>query len=173
MGERATAIRKQSGLAEKIILPEDRDRLGCVTQIRVRATCQRDEFSLCTSKFESDHPSHEVGLFGRISDMGGPRRTAPVAVSTIANNRTRTPPAVASSKVATAKSISASAIRNMIARRDEICPRLAGGFSYTWTLAGAIGTNPRPFLCGLRFVQLVAPCSVAVGSGGAGCYPIY
>src|SRR3984893_18052248 len=44
--------------AEKIILPGDRDRLGCVTQIRVRATCQRDEFSLCTSKFESDHPSH-------------------------------------------------------------------------------------------------------------------
>src|SRR5580700_2871234 len=56
------AIRKQSGLAEKIILPGDRDRLGCVTQIRVRATCQRDEFSLCTSKFESDHPSHAVGL---------------------------------------------------------------------------------------------------------------
>src|SRR5580704_7903819 len=56
------AIRKQSGLAEKMILPGDRDRLGCVTQIRVRATCQRDEFSLCTSKFESDHPSHAVGL---------------------------------------------------------------------------------------------------------------
>src|ERR1700724_742425 len=37
-------------------------RSGCVTQIRVRATCQRDEFSLCTSKFESDHPSHAVGL---------------------------------------------------------------------------------------------------------------
>src|ERR1700730_4875626 len=51
--------------AEKIILPGDRDRLGCVTQIRVRATCQRDEFSLCTSKFESDHPSHAaVGLGG-------------------------------------------------------------------------------------------------------------
>src|SRR5580692_2661648 len=48
--------------AEKIILPGDRDRLGCVTQIRVRATCQRDEFSLCTSKFESDHPSHADGL---------------------------------------------------------------------------------------------------------------
>jgi hypothetical protein len=79
----------------------------------------------------------------------------------------------ASSKVAPAKSISASAIRNMIARRDEICPRLAGGFSYTWTLAGAIGTNPRPFLCGLRFVQLVAPCSVAVASVGASYYPIY
>src|ERR1700732_2207984 len=56
------AIRKQSGLAEKIILPGDRDRLGCVTQIRVRATCQRDEFSLCTSKFESDMASHAVGL---------------------------------------------------------------------------------------------------------------
>src|SRR5580692_9031517 len=48
--------------AEKIILPGDRDRLGCVTQIRVRATCQRDEFSLCTSKFESDMASHAVGL---------------------------------------------------------------------------------------------------------------
>src|SRR5258707_13698880 len=47
-------------LAEKIILPGDRDRLGCVTQIRVQATCQRDEFSLCTSKFESDMPSHAV-----------------------------------------------------------------------------------------------------------------
>jgi hypothetical protein len=60
MGERATAIRKQSGLAEKIILPGERDRLDCVTQIRVRAACQRDEFSLCTSKFESDMPSHAV-----------------------------------------------------------------------------------------------------------------
>src|SRR6202047_4264526 len=40
----------------------ERDRLGCVTQIRVRATCQRDEFSLCTSKFESDMASHAVGL---------------------------------------------------------------------------------------------------------------
>jgi acetamidase/formamidase len=28
-------------LAEKIILPVERGRLGCVTQIRVRATCQR------------------------------------------------------------------------------------------------------------------------------------
>ena len=44
------------------ILPGDRDRLGRVTQIRVRATCQRDDFSLCTSKFESDMPSHAVGL---------------------------------------------------------------------------------------------------------------
>ena len=44
-------------LAEKIILPGDRYRLGCVTQIQVRATCQRDEFSLFTSKFESDMPS--------------------------------------------------------------------------------------------------------------------
>jgi hypothetical protein len=35
-GERATTIRKQPALAEKIILPEDRDRLGYVTQIRVR-----------------------------------------------------------------------------------------------------------------------------------------
>src|SRR5580692_5706425 len=48
--------------AEKIILPGDRDRLGCVTQIRVRATCQRDESTLCTSKFVSDMPSHAVGL---------------------------------------------------------------------------------------------------------------
>jgi hypothetical protein len=28
--------------------------------MRNRATCQRDEFSLCTSKFESDHPSQAV-----------------------------------------------------------------------------------------------------------------
>src|ERR1700732_1098346 len=55
------AIRKVRA-AEKIILPGDRDRLGCVTQIRVRAACQRDEFSLCTSKFESDMPSHAVSL---------------------------------------------------------------------------------------------------------------
>ena len=48
-------------------LPGERDRLGCVTQIRVRATCQRDEFSLCTSKFESDMPSHAVGLCSVIS----------------------------------------------------------------------------------------------------------
>ena len=42
-----------SALTEKIILPGDRDRLGCVTQIRVLATCQRDDFSLCTSKFDA------------------------------------------------------------------------------------------------------------------------
>src|SRR3984893_5291655 len=48
--------------AEKIILPGDRDCLGYVPQIRVRATCQRDEFSLCTSKFVSDMPSHAVSL---------------------------------------------------------------------------------------------------------------
>jgi hypothetical protein len=67
MGERATAIRKQSGLAEKIILPEDRDRLGCVTQIRVRATCQRDEFSLCTSKIAVDTVILVKGFFDRLS----------------------------------------------------------------------------------------------------------
>src|SRR3984893_7380820 len=54
-------------LAEKIILPGDHDRLGCVTQIRVRATCQRDEFSLCTSKFESDMPSR----MGRAEEKAG------------------------------------------------------------------------------------------------------
>src|ERR1700719_4842430 len=61
--------------AEKIILPGDRDRLGCVTQIRVRATCQRDEFSLCTSKFESDHPSHAVGLADVLAAIA-PHRTS-------------------------------------------------------------------------------------------------
>src|SRR3984893_17210872 len=61
------AIRKQSGLAEKIILTGHGARLCRVTQIRVRATCQRDEFSLCTSKFESDMASHAVGLRGVIS----------------------------------------------------------------------------------------------------------
>src|SRR5580692_5601120 len=59
-------------LAEKIILPGDRDRLGCVTQIRVRATSQRDEFSLCTSKFESDHPSHAVGLADVLAAIAPP-----------------------------------------------------------------------------------------------------
>jgi hypothetical protein len=58
----ASVILKRPALAEKIILPGDRDRLGCVRQIRVRATSQRDEFSLCTSKFESDMVSLAVGL---------------------------------------------------------------------------------------------------------------
>jgi hypothetical protein len=62
MGERATAIRKQSGPSREGYPPVDRDRLGYVTQIRVRATCQRDEFSLFTSKFESYVPSHAVSL---------------------------------------------------------------------------------------------------------------
>ena len=70
--------------AEKIILPGDRDRLGCVTQIRVRATCQRDEFSLCTSKFESDHPSHAVGLAdgtkSRAEDLAAHPTVKPVAL---------------------------------------------------------------------------------------------
>jgi hypothetical protein len=48
--------------AEKIILRGDRERLSRGAQIRTHATCQRDEFSFCTSKFESDHPSHAVGL---------------------------------------------------------------------------------------------------------------
>src|ERR1700738_2206382 len=62
--------------AEKIILPGDRDHLGCVTEIRVPATCQRDEFSLCTSKFESDHPSHAVGLADVLAAIA-PHRTSP------------------------------------------------------------------------------------------------
>jgi hypothetical protein len=33
-------------------------------QIRTFTISQRDEFSLCTSKFESDMPSHGVGLCG-------------------------------------------------------------------------------------------------------------
>jgi hypothetical protein len=49
-------------LAEKIIPPEDHGSLVQAAQIRTHATCQRDEFSLCTSKFESDMPSHAVGL---------------------------------------------------------------------------------------------------------------
>ena len=65
-----TAAARESSGQRMIILPKDRSRLGCVTQIRVRATCQRDEFSLCTSKFESDMPSHAVGL-GDVQKRGG------------------------------------------------------------------------------------------------------
>src|SRR6266700_3158822 len=60
MGERRVRSGNSSALTEKIILPGDRDRLGCVTRIRVRATCQRDETSLRTSKFESDMASQPV-----------------------------------------------------------------------------------------------------------------
>ena len=49
-------------LAEKIILPEDHGSLVRVAQIRTPAIFQRDEFSLCTSKFVSDMPSHAVGV---------------------------------------------------------------------------------------------------------------
>jgi hypothetical protein len=60
---KARANSKQSSLAEKIIL------LGRATvRIGVRKSepllfSQRDEYSLCTSKFESDMPSHGVGLY--------------------------------------------------------------------------------------------------------------
>ena len=43
--------------------------------MRNRATCQRDEFSLCTSKFESDMPSHAVGLADLLAAIA-PHRTS-------------------------------------------------------------------------------------------------
>jgi hypothetical protein len=47
--------------------PGRRKGLHWLAQIRTFAISQRDEFSLCTSKFESDMPSHGVGLCGVIS----------------------------------------------------------------------------------------------------------
>ena len=51
---------------------------GCVTQIRVRATCQRDEFSLCTSKIAvgthiTERPPHrsEQAQFGHSAPTSG------------------------------------------------------------------------------------------------------
>jgi hypothetical protein len=42
--------------------PESRNGLHRLAQIGTFAIFQRDEYSLCTSKFESDMPSHGVGL---------------------------------------------------------------------------------------------------------------
>jgi hypothetical protein len=47
---------------EKIILLGGRDGLRRLAQIRTYAIYQKDEYSLRTSKFESDMPSHGVGL---------------------------------------------------------------------------------------------------------------
>ena len=44
------------------------DSLPPLPRIRKLPHVQRDEYSLCTSKFESDMPSHGVGLCGVISD---------------------------------------------------------------------------------------------------------
>jgi hypothetical protein len=52
---------EQSSLAPKIILLERYNGLRWLRRIRILRH-QRDEFSLCTSKFESDMPSHGVGL---------------------------------------------------------------------------------------------------------------
>ena len=47
---------------EKTILLGSCDCLHWVKQFRTLATSQRDENSLCVSKFESDHLSHAVSL---------------------------------------------------------------------------------------------------------------
>jgi hypothetical protein len=56
-------------LEEKIILLERQRGLRWILEIRTLPRVQRDEFSLFTSKFESDMPSHGVGLYGGISGL--------------------------------------------------------------------------------------------------------
>jgi hypothetical protein len=76
---------EQSSLAQKIILLRGQDGLRRSARIRTLPNIQRDEFSFCTSKFESDMPSHGVGLSGGISrcatDRLGPSRTGMQSVS--------------------------------------------------------------------------------------------
>jgi hypothetical protein len=59
---KARANSKRSSLVEKIILPRGPDGLPRLSRIRKLPNIQRDEYSFCTSKFESDMPSHGVGL---------------------------------------------------------------------------------------------------------------
>src|SRR5580704_11096685 len=58
---KARANSKQSSPVEKIISPEGCNGLHRLAQIRTSATSQRDEYSLCTSKFESDMPNRSRG----------------------------------------------------------------------------------------------------------------
>src|SRR6202049_2475284 len=58
---------KQSSPRREDYSPGRRKGLHWLAQIRTFAISQREEFSLCTSKFESDMPSHGVGLCGGIS----------------------------------------------------------------------------------------------------------
>jgi hypothetical protein len=59
---------KQSSPRREDYSPGRRKGLHRLAQIRTFAISQREEFSLFTSKFESDMPSHGVGLSGVISD---------------------------------------------------------------------------------------------------------
>jgi hypothetical protein len=65
---------KQSSPRREDYSPGRRKGLHRLAQIRTFAISQREEFSLCTSKFESDMPSQGVGLNGGISRRCG---TAP------------------------------------------------------------------------------------------------
>jgi hypothetical protein len=58
---------KQSSPRREDYSPGRRKGLHWLAQIRTFAISQREEFSLCTSKFESDMPSHGVRLYGGIS----------------------------------------------------------------------------------------------------------
>ena len=61
---------KQSSPRREDYSPGRRKGLHWLAQIRTFAISQREEFSLCTSKFESDMPSHGVGLYGGIFQRG-------------------------------------------------------------------------------------------------------
>jgi hypothetical protein len=56
-------------LEEKIILLGRQGGLRRSRKIRISPSGQRDDFSLCTSKFESSHPSQAVGLQQRSSRL--------------------------------------------------------------------------------------------------------
>jgi hypothetical protein len=61
---KARANSRQSSPRREDYSPGRRNGLHRLAQIRTSAISQRDEYSLCTSKFESDMPSHLVGLCG-------------------------------------------------------------------------------------------------------------
>src|SRR6202049_1842587 len=57
---------KQSSPRREDYSPGRRKGLHWLAQIRTFAISQREEFSLCTSKFESDMPSHGVVSAGMV-----------------------------------------------------------------------------------------------------------
>jgi hypothetical protein len=61
---------RQSSPRREDYSPGRRKGLHCLAQIRTFAISQREEFSLCISKFESDMPSHGVSLSGGIFQRG-------------------------------------------------------------------------------------------------------
>jgi hypothetical protein len=63
---------KQSSPRREDYSPGRRKGLRWLAQIRTFAISQREEFSLCTSKFVSDMPGHAVDLCGGIFRCAAP-----------------------------------------------------------------------------------------------------